>query len=76
MEEATRVASIPLSNDSDFSSGVEEMVRIQRITLGDYGRLDNLEEVSLRFQTINRFTFYIKSSILTSLRDISFSRKD
>jgi len=35
-----------------------------RITLGDYERLDNLDEVSLGFQPSNPVVFDIKNSVM------------
>jgi len=41
-------------------------------TLGDYGRLDNLDEVPFRFQLMNPITFNIKNHILKSLKHNQF----
>lgn len=46
------------------------------ITLGDYERLDNLDEVSLGFQLVNLVVFHIKNCVLNSLKDSKFSGKE
>jgi len=42
---AREAATVPLPSLSDFSSDEEEQA-MERITLGDYVRLDNLDEVA------------------------------
>jgi len=46
-----------------------------RITLGYYGRLDNLDEVSLGFQTANPVVFAIKNSVMMNLKSNQFLGK-
>jgi len=46
------------------------------ITIGDYGRLDNLEEVSLRFQPANPVVFDIKNIVMMNLKSNQFSGKE
>jgi len=41
---------------------------MERITLGDYGRLVNLDEVAQGFQLANHVFFDIKNSVLTTLK--------
>jgi hypothetical protein len=48
----------------------------RRITLGDYGRLDNLDEVSLGFQPANLVVFDIKNSVMMNLKSNQFSGKE
>jgi len=47
-----------------------------RITLGDYGRLDNIEEVSLGFQPANPVVFNIKNGFMLYLKSNQFSGKE
>jgi len=47
-----------------------------RITLGDYRRLDNLDEVSLGFQPANPVVFDIKNSVTMNLKSNQFSSKE
>jgi len=49
---------------------------IERITLGDYGSLDNLDEVSQGFQSKNIVLFDIKTVDLAALRDNQLSGKE
>jgi len=49
---------------------------MERITLGDYGRLDNLDEVAQGFQPANPVFFDIKNSVLNTLKVNQFSGKD
>jgi len=44
-----------------------------RITLGEYGRLDNLEEISLGFQPVNPVVFDIKTNVLINLKTNQFA---
>jgi len=44
IKEAAEAATVPLSSLSDYSSN-KEMGEPERITLGDYRRLDNIDEV-------------------------------
>jgi len=53
-------------NSSKEKSFLEMADEIPCITLGDYERLDNFDEVSLRFQLRNLVVFDIKSSVLNS----------
>jgi len=46
-----------------------------RITLGDYGRLDNLDEVSLRIQPANPVVFDIKNNVVINQLEVSESYK-
>jgi hypothetical protein len=46
------------------------------ITLRDYGRLDNLEEVSLGFQPANPVVFDIKNNVMMNLKSNQFSGKE
>jgi len=48
----------------------------RHITLGDYGRLDNLDEISLGFQTANSMVFDIKNSVKVNLISNQFSGKE
>jgi len=57
-EEALKVAVISLPDNIDFSSDESDMWDVLRITLGDYGRLDN--KVPLGFQQANPVVFDIK----------------
>ena len=43
------------------------------ITLGDYGRLNSLNEVSLGFQKVNPVLFDIKNSVMMNLKSNPFS---
>lgn len=61
--------------DSDFSSEKSEMGDILRIILWDYGMLDNLEEVSLGFQSENPIAFDTENSTLNALKDNQFFGK-
>jgi hypothetical protein len=45
IREAREAATVPLPSLSGFSSDEEDQV-MERMTLGDYGRLDNLDEVA------------------------------
>jgi len=47
-----------------------------RITLGHYGRLDNLNEICLGFQLANLVVFDIKNSVLVNLKIDQFARRD
>ena len=47
-----------------------------RITLGDYGRLDNMDEVSLGFQPAKPVVFDIKNSVMIYLKSNPFSGKE
>jgi len=42
------------------------------ITLGDYGRLNNIDEVAQGFQLVNPLHFDIKYSVLSALRENQF----
>jgi len=53
-----------------------EMGNERHITLGDYGRLDNLDEISLGFQTANSMVFDIKNSVKVNLISNQFSGKE
>lgn len=46
------------------------------ITLGGYGRLDNLDEISLGFLPANPVVFDIKNSVLVNLKTNQFARRD
>jgi hypothetical protein len=46
------------------------------ITLGYYGRLDNLDEVSLGFQPANLVVFDIKYSVMMNLKSNQFLGKE
>ncbi|KEH15837.1 hypothetical protein MTR_0503s0010 [Medicago truncatula] len=46
------------------------------ITLGDYGRLDNLDEVLLGFQPANFVVFNIKNNVMLNLKYNQFSCKE
>jgi len=48
----------------------------RRITLGDYGRLDNFEEVSFGFQPANPVVFDIKNNVMMNLKSNQFSGKE
>ena len=50
--EAREAATVSLPSLSDFSSDKEEDI-MERYTLGDYRRLDNLDEVAQGFQLAN-----------------------
>jgi len=60
----------------DYSSYESEMGEKHCITLGDYGRLDNLDEVSLGFQPANPVVFDIKNSVMMNLKSNPFSGKE
>jgi len=47
-----------------------------RITLGHYGRLDNLDEICLGFQLANLVVFDIKNSVLVNLKTDQFARRE
>jgi hypothetical protein len=47
-----------------------------RITLGDYERVDNLDEVSLGFQPTNSVVFDIKNNVMINLKSNQFSGKE
>jgi len=47
-----------------------------RLTLGDYRRLDNLDEISLGFQPANLVVFDIKNSVLVNLKSNQFAARD
>jgi len=59
IQEAREAAVIPLPSLSDFSSD-EEMGELERVTLGDHGNLDNINEVTQGFQLVNPNLFVIK----------------
>jgi len=67
IREPREAANVPLPGLGDFSSDEEAKV-MERITLGDYGRLDNLHEVAQGFQLGNHVFFDIKNSVLTTLK--------
>jgi len=46
------------------------------ITLGDYGRLDNLDEISLGFEPANPIVFDIKNNVLVNLKTNQFAGRD
>jgi len=48
----------------------------RHINLGDYGRLDNLDEVSLGFQPANPVVFYIKNIVMMNLKSNQFPSKE
>jgi len=48
----------------------------RRITLGYYGRLDNLDEVSLGFQPAKPVVFDIKNNVLMNLKSNQFLGKE
>jgi len=48
----------------------------RRITLGDYERLDNLDDVSLGFQPANPTVFDIKNSVMMNLKSNQCSGKE
>ena len=60
----------------DYSSDESEMGEEHRVTLGDYGRLGNLEEVSLGFQPANPLVFDIKNIVMMNLESNPFSGKE
>jgi len=60
----------------DYSSDESEMGEEHRITLGNYGRLDNLNEVSLGFQPANPVVFDIKNNVLVNLKSNQFLGKE
>jgi hypothetical protein len=49
---------------------------IERITLGDYRRLNNIDEVTQRFQPVNPILFNIKHSVIVALRKKQFSGRE
>jgi len=46
------------------------------ITLWDYGKLDNLDHVSLGFQPSNPVVFNIKNNVMMNLKSNQFSGKE
>jgi len=48
----------------------------RRVSLRDYGRLDNLDEVSLGFQPTNPVVFDIKNSVMINLKSNQFLGKE
>nr|ABN09114.1 hypothetical protein MtrDRAFT_AC174465g24v2 [Medicago truncatula] len=70
--EVREAATVPLPSLSDFSSD-EKMGEPEHMTLGDYGRLDNMNEVDQRFQLVNHVLFDIKLSIFSALRENQFA---
>jgi len=73
--EAREAAIVPIPCLSDFLSNEEEEV-MEHITLGNYGRLDNIDEVAQGFQPTNLVFFDIKNSVLTALKENQYSGKD
>jgi len=73
--EARESTTVPLPNLSDLSSDEEEEV-MERVTLGDYGILDNLDEVAQGFQPVNPVFFNINNSVPTALKDNQYSSKE
>ena len=61
---------------SDSSSNKSEMGEERRITLGDYWRLNNLDEVSFGFQPTNLVVFDIKNNVMMNLKSNPFSGKE
>jgi len=57
--EAREAATVSLPSLSDFSSDKEEDI-MEHYTLGDYGRLDNLDEVAQGFQLANHVFWHQK----------------
>ncbi|KEH30976.1 transmembrane protein, putative [Medicago truncatula] len=49
---------------------------MERVTLGDYERLNNLDEVAQGFQPANPVFFNIKNLVLTALKDNQYSGKE
>lgn len=47
-----------------------------RITLRNYGRLDNLDKLSLGFQPANHVVFNIKNSVIINLKSNQFLGKE
>jgi len=47
----------------------EEMGGVERITVGDYGRLDNFDEVAQGFKQANPILFDIKTDVLAFLKE-------
>jgi len=43
------------------------------ITLGDWGRVDNLDEVSLGFHPVNPVVFDLKNNVIINLKSNQFS---
>jgi len=60
----------------DYSTNESEVGDERRITLRDYGRLDNFDEVSLGFQPTNPVVFDIKNSVMMNLKSNKFSGKE
>lgn len=75
IREAREAAIVPLLSLSDFSSDKDEQV-MERITLGDYARLGNLDKVAQGFQPANPVFFDIKNSVLTTLKENQYLGKD
>jgi hypothetical protein len=75
IREAREAATLSLPSLSDFSSNKEEQV-MERITLGDFGRLNKLDKVAQGFQPANTFFFEIKNSVFTALKENQYSCKD
>jgi len=69
-ERTEQQETIPIQ---DYSSEESEMREYRRITLGYYGRLDNLDEVSLGFQPANPVVFDIKNIVMVNLKSNQFS---
>jgi len=57
--EAREATTISLPSLSDFSSDEAEEI-MERFTLGDYGRLNNLDEVAQGFQLANHVFWHQK----------------
>jgi len=72
-ERTVQHKTTPIQN---YSSDESEMGELSRITLGDYGWLDNLDEVSLAFQPANPVVFGIKNSVMMNLKSNQFSGKE
>jgi len=56
----------------DYSSDKSELGDERRITLGDYGRLDNLDELSLCLHPTNPVVFDVKNSVMMNLKSNQF----
>lgn len=65
IREAKEAANVPLPCLSDFSSDEEEEI-MEWITLWDYGRLGNLDEVDQGFQLAKHVFFDIKNLVLSA----------
>jgi hypothetical protein len=72
IREARDATTVSLPSLSDFSSN-EETGELERVTLGDYGRHNNIDEVSQGFQPVNLVLFDIKHSVFSALRENQFS---